>query len=280
MKALAHLFIVFLLTCPVAFVHPAEFSSEPQKPWTAEGRVTTPDGQPLGGVEIWVHSGDGTLQRTGVAKSDKDGRYSVPFGRGVLMPVGDSNLQVANVTAHFPGYFEKNLNRHGARAAALREMKAEELKGYGVTPEQLFVPGKSQTINFVMAPAARLTGRLLGTGTFRRLPPKTYRENKSGEELIAGYVRQQKSPLAKWRLWLVGKELPPGSSVLASAETDAEGRFTFENVPVGFEWQFQVETHEPRIEPKSPPFRVETAKDQSFELELIDETKELRLATP
>lgn len=80
------------------------------------------------------------------------------------------------------------------------------------------------------------------------------------------------------------EELPPASSVLASAETDSEGNFAFDNVPVGFEWQFQTERptqtshrllHVP--EPKSPTFSLERAGEVNLELELVKEQNELRI---
>ena len=256
----------------------AEISSDPATPWSASGRVTTPDGKPLAGVEIWVHTGIGSLKRAAVAKTGEDGRYSVAFGRGALMPVAETNLQAANITAHRTGYFETNLNRQGARAGALKAVSADALKNYRLAPEQLFLPDKPQQIDFVMAPAAQVKGTLLGTGSFPRLPPQAYRTAPGEEQPIAGATVLERGPLSKWRVWIVGRELPPASSVLASTESDAEGNFEFDSVPLGFEWQFQVETHEPRVEPRSPPFRVESPGAKGFELELLSAAKELRLA--
>ena len=253
--------------------NPAQLSSVPEKPWMATGRVTDAGGMPLADVEIWVHTGMGSLKRTGLTKTGVDGRYTVQFGRGILMPVDTPNLQVANVTAHKPGYFEKNLSRQGARAAALREISFEDLKTYGTTAKELFLPGKPQTIDFAMAPAARVKGRLLGTGVLSNVTPQ---EAKKQPQLIAGFTELRQSPLAGWRVWLVGKELPPGSSVLASAETDAEGNFVFENVPTGFKWQFQTDTHRQQPEPKSPPFTLDAAPEASFELELPEDQTALR----
>ena len=269
----------FALLCLLPLPSPAaEFSSEPAKPWSATGRVTTPDGKPLAGVEIWAHTGIGSLKRAAVAKTGEDGKYSIAFGRGALMPIAETNLQVANLTAHRTGYFETNLNRQGARAGALKAVTADDLKNYHLAPEQLFLPDKPQTIDFVMAPAGQVKGTLLGTGSFPRLPPQAYRTAPGEEQPIAGATVLERGPLSKWRVWIVGRELPPASSVLASAETDPEGNFEFDSIPLGFDWQFQVESHEPRVEPKSPPFRLESPGAKSFELELLSAAKELRLA--
>lgn len=182
------------------------------------------------------------------------------------MAVSDSNLQIANVTAHKVGWFEKNLNRHGTRAGALREVSAEELESYRVPSEKMFLPGRAQIIDFVMVPAARIKGRLLGTGQFSNLSPQ---EGRKDSKLIAGSKELQQSPLAGWRVWLTGKELPPACSVLATATTDGEGNFIFESVPVGFKWQFQTETHYQQPEPRSPTFKLESvASPFSFEISL------------
>ena len=255
-----------------------QFSTVPEKPWTAQGRVIDPAGHPLPNAEIRVHAGLGTLRQTGATTTDADGRYSVSFGRGIFAPVDTPNLQYAIVTAHKPGYYENNLNRQGARAAALREVPAEDRKTFGVEEDQLFLPGQPQVINFAMAPAARIHGRLLGTGDFSRLALSnlTREERKKAAERPSGYVKVQQSPLPRWRIWLVGEQLPPASSVLASAETDQEGNFVFENVPVGFEWHFQTESPAEGPEPNSPTFKLVRAEDASFHLELLQDQNTLR----
>ncbi|WP_170157284.1 M56 family metallopeptidase [Roseimicrobium gellanilyticum] len=256
------------------------YSSDPEKPWTTRGHVTEwPSGRPLEGVEIWVHAGMGSLFRTGVATTDKDGHYKVTFGRGVMMPVDTPNLQVVNITAHKPGWYEINLNKHGAGAGALRAVTEADLESYGVTADRLLLPDKPRTVNFEMRRATKLRVTLKGTGSFPNLPPQAYRV-KDTEKPIAGHTVLKDAPLAKWKVWLTGKNLPPGSGVLASAETDEQGEAVFEDVPVGMAWKVQVDTHMEHKEPVSQDFILGDDKEHHLELLLSEDQKDLSLTSP
>ena len=57
--------------------------------WTAIGQVTDENGQPMEGVEVNVHTGIGTLRRTGTTTTDEAGRYQIVFQPGVLFSGGD-----------------------------------------------------------------------------------------------------------------------------------------------------------------------------------------------
>ena len=71
-------------------------------------------------------------------------------------------------------------------------------------------------------------------------------------------------PLAKRSVWLSGKELPPACSVLDSAETDAEGRFQFRDVPL---WPFWFEVSgERRKDVRSETISFERADTYRVEL--------------
>ncbi len=250
-------------------------AADSNDPWRAYGRVTDDSGAPISDVEIWVHTGHGSLFRTGIAKTDADGRYAVSFRPGIQMEKESSQLQFANVTAHKPGWFEKNLNRQGAGAGAMRDVSKEDLETFKITREQLVLPDKPREVNFVMAKAVTIKGRLLGTGTFPTLPPQDYR--RGDEKLIAGYVKHEKAPLARWKVWLTGPVLAPATGVYASAETDAEGRFEFKDVPVGYQWQIQADTHDRGKDPRSPLFTLEAFKDLSFEVEMDEKETVLKV---
>lgn len=258
---------------------PSVFSSEPKEPWSASGHVMDDEGKPLEGVEIWVHAGMGSLFRTGLAKTGKDGKYHVSFGRGMMMPVDSPNLQVVNITAHKPGWFEDNLSRHGAGAGALREVTAADLESYGITAEKLVLPDKPRTVNFIMKRAATLRVALTGTGSFPNLPPHAYRV-KDTEKPVAGHRVLNQAPLAKWKLWLTGKELPPGCGVLASAETNEQGQAVFENVPTGMAWRVQVDTHMDHKEPASGEFTLRDGKENHMHLHLDEKQKEVTSTGP
>jgi hypothetical protein len=255
-------------------LEPALNEADPRLPWQAVGKVTDSDGKPMPDVEIWVHAGMGSLKRTGIAKTDADGRYKVNFGPGVLMEKDSPQLQVANVTAHKPGFFERNLSRHGRAAAATREVGPLDLKDYDIKSDELFLPNKPRELNFVMLPGATVKGRLLGTGSFPRLPPQDFRGKE--EKPIAGHIVHRRAPLARWKVWLTGPQLPPGSSVLASAETDEEGRFEFQNVPAGFQWQIEADTHYREKDPRSPLFTPTTSEDIQVEVEMNEAQEVLR----
>jgi hypothetical protein len=260
----------------------AGFAPEPAKrglgaeaklPWSATGRVVDAAGQPMEGVEIWVHAGMGTLHRTGLAKTGADGRYTVEFVTGVLS--GDPNCQMASITAHKSGFFEENLNRQGQGGMANHEMEAAVLKEYGIAPEALAIPGKPRTVDFVMRPAARIQGRLVGTGTFSKLSPEETRKNP---KTIAGFTKLDRSPLHGWSVWLKGKEMPPGCSVICTAKTDEKGNFVMDDVPTGFEWQFLSETNRADTrDPLSPAFKLEKAEAASFALEMPEKQDALRI---
>jgi hypothetical protein len=253
---------------------PSVYSSEPREPWTANGHVMDDKGRPMEGVEIWVHAGMGSLFRTGVAKTGNDGKYHVSFGRGMMMPVDSPNLQVVNITAHKPGWFENNLNRHGAGAGALREVTVADLEPYGIIADRLVLPDKPRTVNFIMKRGAKLRITLTGTGSFPNLPPQAYRVNGT-EKPIAGHRLLSKAPLQKWKLWLTGKDLPPGYGVLASAETNEQGEVVFEDVPTGMAWHIQADTHLDHKGPVSREFTLRDGKENHMHLHLDEKQKAL-----
>jgi hypothetical protein len=195
--------------------------AEPDRsPWRATGRVTDQDGRPLVGVEVWAHCGMGTLFRTGVATSGEDGRYELSFGPGILsVRGGGATVQAATISAHKPGYSEENLNRQGGCRAADGVPDEAQIKAWGVRADRLFLPGRSMEINFSMRPAARVSGKL---------------------------VDEQGRPLAGYSVALNGSDLPPSSSVVCSAYADEQGRFSLEDIPTNFLYQFEVRMADPK----------------------------------
>ncbi len=193
---------------------------QPHGTWRAFGRVTDQNGRPLVGVEVSAHCGNGTLRRTGVATSGADGRYVLTFGEGVLFVRGDGrSLQAATITAHKPGYFEKNLNRQGDCVGASGPPSEQEIKVWGNRKDRVFVPDRPLELNFVMCPAGRVAGKL---------------------------VDERSQPLVGYSVALDGPDLPPSSSVLCAANTDLQGRFSLEDIPTTYRFQFEVRKAHPQ----------------------------------
>ncbi|MFT5465268.1 MAG: beta-lactamase regulating signal transducer with metallopeptidase domain [Verrucomicrobiales bacterium] len=175
--------------------------------WTAMGVVNDSDGKPMAGVEIKAFCGNGTLRRAGLTTTGEDGRYELMFGPGGQGPDGVP-IEAATIYASKPGFYEIDLCRAGdcIAAGAVPDGFPLENNPWGATRERLFVPGEAKELNFTLAPAKTLNGRL---------------EDADGE--VAGR-----------KIWLTGPDLPPSTSVLAVATTDKGGRFTFEGIPTKF----------------------------------------------
>jgi hypothetical protein len=186
----------------------------PRDPWRATGRVTDQDGRPMAGVEVWANAGWGTLHRTGFTRSGDDGRYVLDFGPGILF-LGSNRtaLQAAIIAAHRPGYFEANLNRQGGYHAGQELPDAKEQERLGIDKDKVFLPGHPLEINFVMRPAAHVSGTL---------------------------VDEHDRPLAGYSVSLGGPDNQPASSAVGYATADAQGRFTLEDVPTTYRFQFGV----------------------------------------
>ena len=179
--------------------------------WIVVGRVTDEQGQGVGGVTVRANCGLGTCFTTGITDTDKNGRYTLRFAPGMHtfsrkpgeVPV---NQQAALISASQPGFTEKNLHRQGGLSMANRQPPSD----YPIkSTRQLVLPHRPVTVDFVLVPAASLDGELLDA------------EGK---------------PIAEKHLWIDGKELPPGCSVLRSGKTDGRGRFSFKDIPLGYAW--------------------------------------------
>jgi hypothetical protein len=155
----------------------------------------------------------GTLRQTGKAESDAEGNYAFDFGPGIAFAKNDTQLQAATITAHKAGFSEKNLSRQGNLRAALK-LPAEKAGAEKEDTKNIILPGQPRQIDFVMVPAAKVTGRL---------------------------IDKDAAPLAGYSIGLRGDEMPPSSSVVATTKTDEQGRFALTDIPTGFKWQFLVE---------------------------------------
>jgi hypothetical protein len=189
-------------------------------PWRAFGRVTDQDGKPLAGVKVRAYCGMATLFRAGEATSGADGRYELDFGPGVLLPSkSGATIQAATITAHKDGCFEANLSRQGNALAADRPPSDEQLALWGKSRNNVFLPGQPREINFEMRPAGRVAGRL---------------------------IDEHGKPLVGYGVGLDGPDTPPGTGAVHGAATDEQGRFTLEDVPTIYRYQFVVREADPK----------------------------------
>ncbi len=197
-------------------------------PWRARGKVVDGDGKPLAGVTVRAATGIGTLHGGGSGGTDEDGRYDFRFGMGIMFGRGDDGTlspqtQYALISARLDDHFEQNFSRHGNGVASLEPVSAEDAEKWGVEPDQVCLPDKPREVNFVMLPAAKVSGVLIG---------------------------EDDQPLKNYSVSLTGEKLPPGSSVLAQVRTDGNGRFEITEIPTTILYQFEV--RKPRSELKPP----------------------------
>jgi hypothetical protein len=172
-------------------------------PWSVTGTVTDEQGRPMEGVRVQVAAGWGTLGRSDEDVTNADGRYTLRFiAGGFVMAERKGAWYAAIVSAFKDGHYEANLCSQGDLAMAYEPIdpnaRGKEWRYQGVV-----LPNEPYEVNFVMVRAARIKGRL---------------------------IDGQGSPIGGKGLWLAGEGLYPASSVLASFETDADGRFAVDSV--------------------------------------------------
>lgn len=199
----------------------------PYKLWSATGRVTDGEGKPIAGAVVRAHCGMGTLRETGSATTDNDGKYTLQFGPGIWSE-DKVNLQAATISVQLDGHFEKNLHRQGDLLAA-NKLPETEIGWGGRKAEDVFLPGKPKTLDFVLLPAARLLGTVL---------------DQDGKKMKGV------------RVSLTGPKMPPSSSVVAQTKTNENGKFEIDDIPTGFAYQILVEpvkAEPPWLAWSSPP---------------------------
>ncbi len=189
--------------------------SEARNPWRVFGLVTDAEAKPIAGATVRAHTGIGSLKLAGEAKTNAAGKYDLQFGQGFVSE-NKQLVQAATISIEFAGHFEKNLHRQGDRIATMEQPTGE--LGWGAkTLEDLFLPDKPREINFVMLPAVKVSGLVIG---------------ENGDHLDGV------------RVSLVGDEMPPSSSVVANTRTDKGGRFELTGIPTGYQFQILVEPYE------------------------------------
>jgi protocatechuate 3,4-dioxygenase beta subunit len=175
-------------------------------PFVVTGVVRDDAGRPIPGAEIVVSTGVGTLFQSGHATSGPDGRYTLRF-HPALYTRGGTAVVAAVVHARRPGYYERDLCRHGQLTAGNPPPEGDGQRN-GTGDRTVIRPATPHTLNFVMRPATVVEGRLL---------------DRDGR------------PISGRQVWATAQFLSQ-SRALASAETDKQGRFRFTDVPPGSCW--------------------------------------------
>jgi len=209
--------------------------------WFVRGRITDSAGDPLPGVQVSAHCGIGTLMKTGQTVTDDEGRYYLRFATAYQLASSDTDMQFANISPSFPGMVERNLGRAGELLMARDQPTDEELAYWNVDAERVLIRREGRHVDFVMVPAAIVRGRVTdSTG----------------------------APVANTSIWLDADELPPSSSVLASATTDENGRFEYTEVPPGQVWLTMPVSADPCKEVDSAKIQCDAAMAYEVELTL------------
>jgi len=184
-------------------------------PWAVQGVVTDSQDNPIEGAEIRAARGYGTLFNTMPVYSDKDGRYLLRFGPGMMIineetGRGGAGIQAALISARKPGHSEKTLGRQGGLLMA----DAMPDKDSNWDRKKIILPSTPYRVDFVLVRGAKIEGKL---------------------------VDEQGDPLAKQRIYLSGDSLSPGSSVDDEITTDAEGHFQLDGITPGFKRWFELD---------------------------------------
>jgi hypothetical protein len=193
-----------------------------EKPWGVAGTAIYADGQPVEGATVEAFCGVGTCFQTGQTTTDAQGKYLLHFGPGMtsLNPGGPKltwresvDVQSALISISKPGYFEKNLHEQG-RLAMAGKLPSKNT-GWNIKPEQIVLPDKPYRLDFVMVPAAVVEGRL---------------------------IDDQGRPIADKGIGIFSEKSWPGTNILASGKTDAQGRFRIDEIPTNHALWFEYDS--------------------------------------
>jgi ankyrin repeat protein len=224
----------------------------PDYPFVVTGKVTDANGRPMYGATVRASTGIATLLGRSETVTDAKGRYSLRFGPGWGFKVDDTDrwgvgIQAAVIWASKDGYYEANLCRQGDLAMSGKPVNPDTIprrwRYKGVV-----LPNEPYEVDFVMAPAASIRGRL---------------------------VDRQGRPMAGKQLSMPGEALYPATNVLASIETDEDGRFEVTEVPPKIFW-FEYR-YERRKEIRTVPISFSEAGE--YDVVLVYEENEHGPAT-
>ncbi len=180
------------------------------KEFTVLGSVTDESGKPMEGVRVSAHCGIETLMLTGETLSGLDGRFVLQFAPSITMlsldGIQEAAPQSAVIRASKEGFYEVNLNRHGALGMAQNASEAPEWFG-GL--EKCVLPDRPYSLDFSMKRAVMIDGRITAL---------------NGE------------PVPEVTITAKCEDGPPGLKYLDRYRSEQDGHFYLKDLPLGALW--------------------------------------------
>jgi hypothetical protein len=237
--------------------HPvsAEETDQPSYPWVVFGRVTDSTGNGMSNVSVSASCGLGTLMPTASTNTDVQGNYRLAFGPGrvwsaksgrvdVTKTIEGVGVQAAIVQAGKSGYYEKDLGRQGDLRMARELPRPGEHPGIAI--ERIILPNQPKRVDFVMLPAALISGRVVAANG----------KSTQGRRFYVG-----------------SDKLPPGASVLCEFRPDAAGGFKVGGVPCQSYWFEPADGSLAGV--RSNPLAISRAGNYDVEVSVNDADRKL-----
>ncbi|HZZ42182.1 MAG TPA: hypothetical protein VFE58_04535 [Tepidisphaeraceae bacterium] len=224
-------------------------TSEPSGDFVVEGKVVDEGGEPMKNVAVYARCGtQNNTIRTGITKSDKDGKYRLAFAPGVMEERGLGHevvgFQNALIVVVKGGYFEKNLGRQGDLAMSDDPNHMTDKDYAGVVAIH-----KPYELNFVLCKGGEVSGKVV---------------DPDGK-VVKGLT-----------LYLSGAEV----TYLMAVKTDEEGMFKFRDVPTNYDWSFLIHDRFYAEDVETKPFKL-TEAGEKMEMTLTsDAVKHTLVSTP
>ena len=168
-------------------------------------------------------------------------------------------MHAALISAAKKDWYETSLNQQGNLLTSdvdpreFEKLFNQDVKAENRTSvERVVFPNLPREVNFKLAKAAAIEGILVDQNGFALID----------QEII-----------------LMGNELPPGSSVLCSIQTDRNGKFQFADVPTHRFWRFRLPVGATRDDVSSRPFVLLNAGLQHFDVVLNSQPSDVKTVT-
>ncbi|MCE5229714.1 carboxypeptidase-like regulatory domain-containing protein [bacterium] len=240
----------------------SERDMEERRPWVVEGRVTDEHGNPMEGVVVDAAAGHHAMMPTGEATTGPDGHYRLHFGPGNINRADDYpegvKLQAVAVRARKDGYYEKDNCRAGRLEMAGRLANVTGTIIDAVAPERnkeekIVLPGKPRRVDFVLLPAAHVSGRFVDA---KGNPLEGIKFSLHGMLVVREPVLKNRPATADFE------------DIGISGATDLKGRFDLRSVPCR-EFGFRIQEKKAEVQgnrlnfARPGEYRVEVVYDRS-----------------